>query len=172
MKKTRSCSVSTSGGISVWGSYLWEEAYIDSDKKYMCNIKETCSFVRQKKSNKTSMYEAGKQIFSSYCKLGYQDPEMHTMGLYTNCKSCTTWDTSPERIVTLGSSIHLFSQFCKGEKFSWLNQVCEILIFRLNLLLKSQAAYINQTKLNHVWLHNLKHQAYDWVNTPVFPVVC
>lgn len=57
------------------------------------------------------------------------------------------------------ASFHL--GFCKAAKFSWLDQICEILILSNNLLLKSQAASVNQTKLNHMWLHNLKHLAYD-----------
>lgn len=75
MKKTRSCSVSTSGGISVWGSYLWKEAHVDSDKKYMGNIKETGSFVRQKNQTKQACMRLENKSLAPTADWGIQTLE-------------------------------------------------------------------------------------------------
>jgi len=64
------------------------------------------------------MYKTGKQIFSSYCRLGYPDPGMHARGLCTNCKSCQTRDASAEGMVLSGSENLFPVSFAKEQNLA------------------------------------------------------
>lgn len=156
MKKTRSCSVSTSGGMSDWGSYLWKHAWIwmRKTRAELGRLLHLRGKVRKKGKKPTRMRLENSSSAPTAAK-GCQGPTVPLWGCAQNAKAVKLEVFLQEELV-LWHTKYVFSIRVEFIQSNGAGNIKSTKHLENNFLLKSQAAYRNQTKLDHTWLHHSK----------------